>query len=91
VILKVEVQDRATGAWAPIDPERVYTVATNSFTALGRDNYLEFAAVREANPAGFEDTYINYFLPLKQYIQRLPGGVLPPIDVTQYPLKSVVD
>ncbi|MFU8887924.1 MAG: 5'-nucleotidase C-terminal domain-containing protein [Trueperaceae bacterium] len=91
VILNVEVQDRATGAWGPIDPEQVYTVATNSFTALGRDNYLEFAAVREANPAGFEDTYINYFLPLKQYIQRLPGGVLPPIDVAEYPLKSVVD
>jgi len=91
VILNVEVQDRETGAWSPIDPQRVYTVATNSFTALGRDNYLEFAAVREANPAGFEDTYINYFLPLKQYIQRLPGGVLPPIDVGEYPLKSVVD
>jgi 5'-nucleotidase / UDP-sugar diphosphatase len=90
VILNVEVQDRETGAWGPIDPERVYTVATNSFTALGRDNYLEFAAVREANPAGFEDTYINYFLPLKQYIQRLPGGVLPPIDVAEYPLKSVM-
>jgi len=91
VILNVEVQDRETGAWGPIDLERVYTVATNSFTALGRDNYLEFAAVRETNPAGFEDTYINYFLPLKQYIQRLPGGVLPPIDVAEYPLKSVVD
>jgi len=91
VILNVEVQDRETGAWGPIDPQRVYTVATNSFTALGRDNYLEFATVREANPAGFEDTYINYFLPLKQYIQRLPGGVLPPIDVAEYSLKSVVD
>jgi 5'-nucleotidase / UDP-sugar diphosphatase len=47
--------------------------------------------VREANPAGFEDTYINYFLPLKQYIQQLPGGVLPPIDVAEYSLKSVAD
>jgi 5'-nucleotidase / UDP-sugar diphosphatase len=91
VILNVEVQERSTGAWGPIDPERVYTVATNSFTALGRDNYLEFAAVREANPAGFEDTYINYFLPLKQYIQQLPGGVLRPIDVAEYALKSVAD
>ncbi|MFO8149312.1 MAG: 5'-nucleotidase C-terminal domain-containing protein [Trueperaceae bacterium] len=91
VIVNVEVQDRESGAWGPVEPERVYTVATNSFTALGRDNYLEFAAVREANPAAFEDTYINYFLPLKQYIQRLDGGVLPPIDVAEYSLKSVVD
>ncbi len=91
VILNVEVQERASGTWAPIDPERVYTVATNSFTALGRDNYLEFAAVREANPAGYEDTFINYFLPLKQYIERLPGGLLRPIDVAEYSLKSVVD
>jgi len=91
VILNVEVQERATGAWGPIDPERVYTVATNSFTALGRDNYLEFAVVRGANPEGFEDTYINYFLPLKQYIQRLEGGVLRPVDVGEYSLKSVAN
>ena len=91
VIRSVEVQDRASGAWSPIDPAAVYTVATNSFTALGRDNYLEFAAVREANPTAFEDTFINYFLPLKSFIERLPNGVLTPIDASEYSLKSVVD
>ena len=55
----------ASGAWGPIDPGRVYTVATGSFTALGRDNYLQFAAVHGANPAASEDTTINDFLPLK--------------------------
>ena len=84
VILKVEVEERATGAGGSIDPERVYTVATNSFTALDRDNDLEFAAVREANSAGFEDTYINYSLPLKQYFELLTGGVLAAVDVGAY-------
>lgn len=91
VILNVEAQERATGVWSPIDPQRVYTVATNSFTALGRDNYLEFAAVRAADATVFEDTYINYFLPLKQFMERLDGEVLQPIDVSEYSVKSVVD
>jgi 5'-nucleotidase len=91
VITNVEAQERATGIWSAIDPDRIYTVATNSFTALGRDNYLEFAAVREADPTVFEDTFINYFLPLKQFIERLEGGALQPIDVSEYSLKSVVD
>lgn len=47
--------------------------------------------MRETNPAGFEDTTIDYLLPLKQYIQRLPGWVLRPFGVAEYSLKSVVD
>ncbi len=91
VIANVEVQDRDTGAWSPIDPSTVYTVATNSFTALGRDNYLEFATVREADPTIYEDTYINYFIPLKEYIEDLPDQTLPPLDVEAYTLKSVTE
>lgn len=91
VITGVEVQDRESGRWSAIDADTVYTVATNSFTALGKDNYLEFEAVRDADPTKFEDTYIKYFVPLKEYIEGLPNQTLPPIDVEEYCLKSVTE
>jgi 5'-nucleotidase len=89
VVFNVDVQDRASGVWAPIDLKATYTVSTNSFTALGKDNYLEFGVVRGADPAKFEDTYINYSVPLKEYVEKLPGKVLPALDPDEYCLKSV--
>jgi 5'-nucleotidase len=89
VILNVDVQDRATGAWSPIDDDTTYTVSTNSFTALGKDNYLTFKTVRDADPTKFEDTYINYFVPLKEYVEDLPAKTLTALEPQDYCLKSV--
>ncbi len=88
VILNVEVKDRTSGVWSSIDLNKTYTVSTNSFTALGKDNYLEFAEVRK-DETKFEDTYITYFVPLKEYIEGLPGSTLPALDPAEYCLKSV--
>ena len=89
VITDVEVQVSDERGWIPITPHFVYTVATNSFTALGKDNYLEFAAVRDADPAAFENTHINYYVPLKEYLEELPNKRLEPIAYWDYCLKSV--
>lgn len=89
VIINIEMQDRATGVWSVLDDSTTYTVSTNSFTALGKDNYLTFEKVRASDPGKFEDTYINYFVPLKEYIEKLPQNVLKPLDPTSYCLKSV--
>ncbi len=89
VIRNVEVQDRESGAWSSIDNDVTYTVSTNSFTALGKDNYLTFKTVRDADPTKFEDTYINYFVPLKEYIEDLPEKTLTAVDPQDYCLKSV--
>lgn len=90
VIQNVEVQDDE-GMWSDIVLTDVYTVSTNSFTALGKDNYLEFEKVRDKESANFEDTYINYYVPLKEYIEGLPNRTLPPIDPNDYCLKSVTE
>ncbi len=89
IIVNVEMQERATGTWSALDDNGVYTVSTNSFTALGKDNYLTFKEVRDADPGKFEDTYIKYFVPLKEYIEKLPGQTLQPLDPDRYCLKSV--
>lgn len=91
VITDVEVQDRETSLWSPIDDDTIYTVATNSFTAEGKDNYLTFAEVRAADPTVYENTYILYYVPLLEYIEGMPGKLLPGLDVNSYCLKSVVE
>ncbi|MFW6030896.1 MAG: 5'-nucleotidase C-terminal domain-containing protein [Halanaerobiales bacterium] len=90
VIQNVEVKGE-DGQWTAISPTDKYTVATNSFTALGKDNYLEFERVRDKESANFEDTYINYSVPLIEYIEGLPNRTLPEIDPDDYYLKSVTE
>ncbi|WP_321390500.1 5'-nucleotidase C-terminal domain-containing protein [uncultured Desulfuromusa sp.] len=91
VITNVEIQDRETGLWSDIEADTVYTVATNSFTAQGKDNYLTFAEVRDADPAVYEDTYILYYVPLLEYFESLTDNILPALDLSEYCLKSVTE
>lgn len=91
VITNVEVQDRTAGTWSTIAANTVYTVATNSFTAQGKDNYLSFKRVRDADPSVYEDTSILYYIPLVQYFENLPGKILPALDTSTYCLKSVTN
>ncbi|WP_051146672.1 5'-nucleotidase C-terminal domain-containing protein [Marinobacter daepoensis] len=89
-IRNVDVRDPATGNWSPIDPQATYTVATNSFTALGKDGYVTFGKVREANPESFEESDVAYAVPLIEYFRdELPDNILPPLDPDTYSLKSV--
>nr|WP_320192967.1 5'-nucleotidase C-terminal domain-containing protein [uncultured Desulfobacter sp.] len=89
VIFNIEMLDEETGTWTVLDENAMFTVATNSFTALGKDNYLTFKDVRDADPTKFEDTYITYYIPLVEYIQGLPDQILPALDPDIYCLKSV--
>jgi len=91
-IQNVEVKDRVTGAWTPIDMNATYRVVTNSFTALGKDGYEAFAKAIEANPGVHEDSHVAYAVPLVEYFQKhLAGNLLPALDPADYSLKSVVD
>jgi 5'-nucleotidase/UDP-sugar diphosphatase len=72
-ISNVEVRDRATGVWGPIDPAATYTVVTNSFLAGGGDGAVTFKAARDAGR--FTDTFINYAQGFYDYVQQDLGGV----------------
>ncbi|RKT46525.1 bifunctional metallophosphatase/5'-nucleotidase [Thiocapsa rosea] len=81
-ISDVEVKDRATGIWAPLDPSETYIVVTNSFLANGGDGYTTF---KDAAADGrVTDTFINYAQGFVDYVvQDLGGGNLfvpPPLD-----------
>jgi len=91
-IRNVDVKDRVTGIWSAINYAFEYTVATNSFTGLGKDGYKTFAAVRAANPAAFTETDVVYVVPLIEYFtQELSGQVLPSLKIDDYCLLSVSD
>ncbi len=89
-ILNVEVRNRQTGVWSAIDPTAQYKVATNSFTALGKDGYTTFATAIAANPGVHENFEVVYVVPLIEYFtNQLTDGQLPALDWNNYCLKSV--
>ncbi|MEA3313125.1 MAG: NAD nucleotidase [Caldisericota bacterium] len=88
-ILNLEVKDRKTKKWAPIDPNKIYKVVTNSFIALGKDGYYSFKRVQDVDKNVFEDTFVNYAVPLVEYFRNLPENTLPELNVDDYCLKSV--
>jgi len=67
----VEVLNRETGEWSPIDPYKYYTVVTNSFTVMGRDNYLAFERAIENDPESMINLHVQYAVPLIDFIQSL--------------------
>ena len=64
----VEVRDRDTGEWAPIDPAATYVVVTNDFIARGQDGYDTFGEVWEAG--NYVDTGILYTQGLVDWIEQ---------------------
>jgi 5'-nucleotidase/UDP-sugar diphosphatase len=86
-ISNVEVNSRVAGNWTPIDLNATYRVVTNSFTAGGRDNYIEFADVT------WNNTYTEYRDPLMRYIENLTslGQSVAPLSEDVYSTKSFID
>ncbi len=75
----VEVRDRVTGVWGPIDLAATYVVVTNSFLAGGGDGYTTFAAA--SNDGRATDTFINYAQGFIDWVEQDLAGapiVVPP-------------
>jgi 5'-nucleotidase len=68
----VEVQDRTTGVWAPIDLTQTYIVVTNSFLAGGGDGYVTFRTARDEGRV--TDTFINYAQGFIDYVEQNLDG-----------------
>ena len=63
---QVQVRDKATGAWAPLDPARIYVLVTNDFVAAGRDGYATLGPVFAAGR--FVNTYLLYTQTFVDYL-----------------------
>ncbi len=78
-VSNLQVRDRGTGVWGPIDPAATYVVVTNSFLAGGGDGAATFKVA--ADQGRIVDTFINYAQGLFDYIEQDLGGgpiVVPP-------------
>lgn len=86
----VEVRDRETGVWSPIDLKKTYVVATNSFTAQGKDGYVTFEKAIQRDPGVIEETHIQYAVPLVElFTKHLNGAELGKPNADSYSIKSV--
>lgn len=66
-IIKMEVQNAKTGAWEPIQDDKMYKVGTNAYIANGKDGYHTFGKVNKER--GGEDTYLPDAESLIKFIQ----------------------
>ena len=62
----VQVRVKATGAWSNIDPARTYVLATNDFTAEGKDGYTALGTVFKAGRS--VNTYLLYTQSFVDYV-----------------------
>ena len=86
-VVNVEVRDRNTGVWSPIDPTKTYVMVTNDYIASGKDGYLTLAPIfADANRV--EDTKLLYTQSLVDYIKKTGTLTLP--NRADYSHKSVV-
>jgi len=66
----VEIRDRKTGAWGPMDMKKIYVVITNNYTGGGKDGYVTFKTVQDERGPGY-DTMTDYALSFIQYARKL--------------------
>jgi 5'-nucleotidase/UDP-sugar diphosphatase len=83
----VEVRDRASGRWAPIDSARKYVLVTNDFIASGRDGYVTLGKVW-ADKSRSVDTGLYYTQTFVEAITR--ARTLAPLPAEQYSNRQVV-
>ncbi|MDD3484639.1 bifunctional UDP-sugar hydrolase/5'-nucleotidase [Azovibrio restrictus] len=70
---QVEVRDRASGAWLPLELERTYRLVTHDFIATGRDGYHTLGRLQGS--AAWHDTYLSYTQALVDFAEA--RGLLP--------------
>lgn len=63
----LEVQDKNTGKWSPLELNKTYTVVSNSYTAGGKDGYLTFGKVSK-DSSKVEDTFLDYAQSFVDYV-----------------------
>ena len=73
---KVQVRDKATGAWGPLDPARTYVLVTNDFVAAGRDGYATLGPVYAAGR--YVNTYLLYTQTFVDYLTATGPLARPP-------------
>jgi 5'-nucleotidase len=62
----VQVRNKATAAWGPLDPARTYVLVTNDFVAAGKDGFATLGPVYAAGR--YVNTYLLYTQTFVDYL-----------------------
>ena len=63
----VQVRNKTTGAWAPIDLAKTYVLVTNDFIAAGQDGYTTLGTVYKTG--AYVNTYLLYTQSFVDYVK----------------------
>ncbi len=78
----IEVKDRVTGEWKPLDLTKKYKVGTNSYLAGGKDGWITFGKIKETR--GGVDTYIDYAKAFIDYVADKKSITMPETTNVKY-------
>ncbi len=81
-IKKIEVKDRTTGEWKPLDLTKTYKVGTNSYLADGKDGWVTFGKIKTTR--GGTDTYIDYAKAFIDYVADKKSITIPETTNVKY-------
>lgn len=69
-VYHMEIKERRSGKWVPIDMSKRYVVVVNSYIAEGRDGYTTLQEVQQQRGKGV-DTYLDYAMSFAKYVQSI--------------------
>ena len=81
-VTKVEVKDRITGEWKPLDLAKTYKIGTNSYLAGGKDGWVTFGKIKDTR--GGTDTYIDYAKAFIDYVADKKSITIPTTTNVKY-------
>ena len=89
-ILNLEILDRKTDTWSNIDISKTYTIVTNSYIAGGKDGYITFKTVLDADSSKGTNTYLDYAMSFVKYVENTQkdGKSIEKLPSSYHPIKS---
>ena len=81
-VSNIEMRPSGDLLWAPLDMERTFGVATNSFIASGQDGYVTFGTVTDDGRS--TDTLLDYAQSFIDYIEQDAGGTIGKLPADEY-------
>ena len=81
-VTKVEVKDRITGEWKPLDLAKTYKLGTNSYLAGGKDGWVTFGKIKATR--GWTDTAIDYGKSFIDYVADKKSITIPETTNVKY-------
>ncbi len=86
-VYNLEVRDRKTGVWSPLNMTKTYVMVTNDYIAEGRDGYTTLGPIF-ADKTKVEDTKLLYTQSFIDYVKKV-GNIARP-ERSDYSHKNVI-